>query len=292
MTNCGLLMGTFAALFARQIAELDPSWSSLSWRLPFLFGGAFGLVAAYLRRSLSETPMFEEIRNSCQISRGMPLATILRLYRPQCLFAVAAVFVFSTTSSVYFQFMPTYLIGQMHFNAGLVFTANSLGVGVFILLMPVWGSLRDRFGIARTLGAATLANAAISLWFFHLLPTLAPDSTALIYAMMVVGLSAGCMHAIIPSMIASLFPTAIRQSGFAFPYSIGTAIFTGLMPLVLALMSRDLGLDAPMYQYLIGCAVALVVVATIRFMPQHLGPDAVPDASAMAIPASELETHP
>lgn len=291
MTNCGLLMGTFAALFARQIAEIDPSWSSLSWRLPFLFGGAFGMVATYLRRSLSETPMFEEIRKSRTIARGIPLGTIVRQYRLQCLIALAAVFVFSTTSTIYFQFLPTYLIGQMHFNAGLVFTANSLSVGVFILSMPVWGSLRDKFGIARTLGTATLANIAISIWFFHLLPTLATDSTGLIYAMMVVGLTAGCMHAIIPSMIASLFPTAIRQSGFAFPYSIGTAVFTGLTPLVLAWMSRELGLDAPMYQYLIGCAVALVVVGTIRFMPQHLGPNAVPQPSAMPFPATEMETN-
>ena len=291
MTNCGLLMGTFAALLARQIAELDPSWSSLSWRLPFLFGGAFGLVAAYLRRSLSETPMFEEIRKSRQIARGMPLGTILRQYRMQCLFALTAVFVFSATSGVYFQFLPTYLISQMHFNPNLAFTANTLGVAVFILAMPAWGSLRDRFGIARTLGAATLANAGIAIWFFHLLPTLAPDSTGLIYAMIVVGLGAGCMHAIIPSMIASLFPTAIRQSGFAFPYSIGTAIFTGLTPLVLAWLSRDLGLDAPLYQYLLGCIAALVVMATIRFMPQYLGQDAIDLPAATPIEADGLKAN-
>jgi MFS family permease len=196
---------------------------------------------------------------------------ILRYYRTQCLFAFALVFVFSTTSSVYFQYLPTYLIGQLHFEAGLVFAANLVGIAAFVLGMLVWGWLRDRFGWSRTIAAATALNATISIWFFHLLPSLAHTDGQLILALAVVGLGAGCIHAMVPGLISSLFPTAIRQSGFAFPYSIGTALFTGLTPLVQAWLVREHGLMAPMVQYLIACAVALAIAVSVRFMPQHLG---------------------
>jgi hypothetical protein len=90
------------------VAGLDPSLSSLSWRLPFILGGLLGLMAAYLRRQLQETPLFERAKSEGALSRRVPLAVIVSQYRKQCLFTVALVFVLSSTSGVYFQFLPVY----------------------------------------------------------------------------------------------------------------------------------------------------------------------------------------
>lgn len=281
VVNCGLLLGAGAAALASLVASLDPSLASLSWRMPFVVGGVFGLAAAYLRRQLSETPLFEKMKRERGVSQRMPLAVIFKDYRKQCLFALALVFVFSSTSGVYFQYLPTFLVGQLHFAPRLVFTANIVGVIAFVLAMPAWGALRDRFGWGRTIGAGAVLNAAICVWFFHFIATLAPNDEALIYGFVVVGLGAGCVHAMVPALISSLFPTAIRQSGFAFPYSIGTALFTGLTPLTLAWLVRDYGLSAPMFQYLAACAVALAIAFTVHLMPKHLGEAASEPGLAM-----------
>ncbi len=271
IVNCGLLLGAGAAAGAKYVADLDPALASLAWRLPFLLGGIFGLSAAYLRRHLGETPLFEQIRKERKLSTRIPIATVLTQYRAQCIFAVAMVFVFSTTSSVYFQYTPTYLIGQMHVPADLVFKANVFGILAFVLGMPAWGALRDRFGWAAMLAAAGVINAATGLWFFNALPGIDFAGNSLIYAFVVVGALGGIVHALIPALICSLFPTPIRQSGFAFPYSIGTALISGLTPLTLAWLVRDFGLAAPMGQTLLGGAVALVLAAAVRFIPLHLG---------------------
>jgi MFS family permease len=277
VVNCGLLMGAGAAALASAVAAFDPAMTSLSWRLPFVLGGLFGLMAAYLRRHLQETPLFEKMKKERGVSKQVPLAVIIRQYRKQCVFALALIFVFSTTSGVYFQYLPVFLVGQLHFDRSLVFTANIVGVLAFVFGMPLWGMLRDRIGWAATIAGGAAVNAAICVWFFHFVPTLTPTDMRLLYAFVAVGLGAGCVHAMVPALISSLFPTAIRQSGFAFPYSIGTAQFTGLTPLTLAWLVRDYGLSASMYQYLAACAVALVVAATVQFMPQHLGTEAVRD---------------
>ncbi len=287
VVNCGLLLGAAAAALASVIAGLDPALSTLSWRLPFIIGGLFGLLAAYLRRQLQETPLFEKMKNEQGLSKKAPIAVIVKQYRKQCIFALALVLVFSSTSGVYFQYLPVFLVGQLHFDTSLVFTANAVGVIAFVLAMPLWGMLRDRLGWAATLACGAVLSAVICVWFFHYIPTLGPSDVRLIYAYVVVGLGAGYVHALLPALLSSLFPTAVRQSGFAFPYSIGTAVFSGLTPLTLSWLVRDYGLSAPMYQYLVACAVALIVAATVHLMPQHLGEAAIRDAdtSRTMVPA-------
>jgi hypothetical protein len=102
-------------------------------------------------------------------------------------------------------------------------------------------------------------------------PTLGPNDGSLVYAYVIVGLGGGCVHALTPGLNAALFPTAIRQSGFAFPYSVGTALVNGLTPLAMAWLVRDHGLMAPMSQCLLGGFVALILAVSVRFMPLHLG---------------------
>ena len=150
--------------------------------------------------------------------------------------------------------------------------------------MPLWGLLRDRIGWAATIVCGAVLNAAISAWFFNYLPTLGQGDSRLTYALILVGLGAGYIHALLPGLIASLFPTNVRQSGFALPYSIGTAVFTGLTPLLLSWLVRDYGLNAPMYQYLTACTVSLVIAATVGGIPKFLG-EAGGRADALAAPA-------
>ena len=76
----------------------------------------------------------------------------------------------------------------MHFTPSIVFTANIVGVIAFVLGMPVWGMLRDRFGWSRTIAASAVLNAVICVWFFRLLPTLAPNDVKLLYSFIIVGL--------------------------------------------------------------------------------------------------------
>lgn len=284
MVNFGLLLGAAAAFVAKAVAGLDPALASLAWRLPFIMGGLGGLLAAYLRRHLAESPLFEEIRAEKRLSIRMPLATVLRDYRWQCAFAFALTFAFSTTPGIYFQWLPTYLIGIRHVPANTVFLANVCGVAAFVIGMPCWGSLRERLGWQRLLIIGGMLNAGSAVWFFSYLPVLAEDQTSLVMAMVVIGALGGVIHAVIAGLICSLFPTPVRQSGFAFPYSLGTAIFSGLTPLVMATLVRSNGLGAPMTQELLGGAVAIGLAFSLRFLPLHLGEtNAKPSASCEAI---------
>ena len=271
IVNCGLLMGAAAAKLSAMIADAHPDLASLQWRLPFMLGGAFGLMAAYLRRHLQETPLFAEIRHERVKSKKTPLTVVIEKHKSACLFSLGLIFVMSTTSGVYFQYLPNYLIAQLHYAKDDVFTANVVGILVFVASMPAWGKLNDIFGWGKTIASGALLNACVSVWFFHYIRAPGTADVHLSYAFVVVGLAGGCVHSTIPGLISSLFPTLIRQSGYTFPYSIGTAIFTGLTPLALAWLVRYSGLDAPMYAFLFACGIAMITAATVHLLPLYLG---------------------
>ena len=271
VVHCGLLLGAGSAAIASAVAGTDPALASLSWRLPFLLGGAFGLTAAYLRRQLEETPLFAKLRAERRATPRVPLGAVLKDYRYACLFGLGVMFMQSVTSSVYLQYISTYLITQFRFAPSTVFLANTVCVLSLALSMPLWGAVCDRLGPARVIGVGAALCAGFSIWFFNHLPSMQGSTWPLALSFIPVGISGACVIAILPGLIASLFPTEVRQTGYALPYNIGSAVFSGPGPLVLAWSVRAYGVIAPMYVFLFACAVAGTMAVVARFVPRYLG---------------------
>ncbi len=270
VVNCGLLLGAGAAKLAAVIATHYPQYGDLQWRLPFMFGGAFGLMSAYLRRSLDETPLFAQIRAQGRKSKRIPLVEVFLEYKAACAIVLGMVFVFSMSSGTFFQWLPNHLITRVHVSRDVVFSANMAGVIAFVLAIPAWGWINDKLGWARGLVVGAVVGACAATWFFHQLGGANPGGN-LLGAYVVVGLAIGCMHSSMAGLIASLFPTPVRQTGFATPYSVGTALFTGPIPLVLAWLAGTLGLNAGLFVYLSACGLTCVIALSLSRVSSYLG---------------------
>ena len=68
-----------------------------------------------------------------------------------------------------------------------------------------------------------------------------------------IGVSAGFVG-LIASLAASLFPTAVRLTGFAFSYNVATALSSGVVPVLLTWLTHRYGGEAPFYVSLAACA--------------------------------------
>ena len=75
--TAGILLGSLVAT-AINLSFTPQQILDLAWRLPFLLGGVFGLLAVWLRRWLHETPVFEAMRARQQLSAELPLKAVLR----------------------------------------------------------------------------------------------------------------------------------------------------------------------------------------------------------------------
>ena len=269
--HAGLLLGMGGAALAGLIAGLNPDMASLNWRLPFLLGGALGLTAAYLRRRLQETPLFEKLREGREITQRAPLGVVLSQHGKACLIGLGLLCMMSLTVITYFQYMVTYLITNYHVPQSAALAANIVGVIALAAPMPLWGWFSDRFGPRNVVVAGSLVTALVTVWFFTVLPSYVDDIGSLVLLFIPVGMSTGIVVALVPGLISSLFPTAVRQSGYAVPYNIGAAVFAGLTPLTLSVLVRNYGLVSPMYFLLAACAVGLLTGLALAGVRRYLG---------------------
>src|SRR5690606_34675030 len=73
----GILLGSLVAR-AINAAFDEREVLDWAWRLPFVIGGAFGLLAMYLRRQLHETPVFAELQARRALAAELPLKAVVR----------------------------------------------------------------------------------------------------------------------------------------------------------------------------------------------------------------------
>ena len=254
----GILLGSLTATLINSLyspAEvLD--WA---WRLPFLFGGVFGLCAVYLRRMLHETPVFAELQQRKSLAAELPLKTVLREHRGSIVLSMLLTWVLSAAIVVVILMTPTLLQTLYGFDAATVLKANSLAIVCLSFGCVATGALVDRVGagLVLLLGGLLLGFAA---WTFYSSLHLHPDWLFPLYAL--TGLLVGTIGAV-PFVMVNAFPPVVRFSGLSFSYNVAYAIFGGLTPLLVSLMVKwdPLG---PAYYVMALCGLSVLIGIYLR----------------------------
>jgi MFS transporter, MHS family, proline/betaine transporter len=255
----GILLGSLVATGLNMLIPPE-QLTAYGWRIPFLLGGAFGLVSMYLRYLLTETPVFEELRRRRALSAETPLRAVVRDYRAAIVLSGLLTWILSGVVVVVIFMTPTLL--QKMYNLGTVATLQANCVATIALTVGsvLAGWLTDRFGTARVLlvgcplfGIATyLLYAGVRLDSLLLMP---------LYAL--AGFTVG-VFAVVPCVMIAAFPPPIRYSGISFSYNLAWAIFGGLTPI---LVSWLLPFDplAPAHYVgalcLLGCGIGIFLVS-------------------------------
>src|SRR6202000_547130 len=68
------------------------------WRIAFILGGVFGFVAVYLRRWLSETPVFARMRERKELTEELPALVVVRDHLPGVLLSITVTWVLTARS--------------------------------------------------------------------------------------------------------------------------------------------------------------------------------------------------
>ncbi|MEO6228014.1 MAG: MFS transporter [Thermomonas sp.] len=254
----GILIGSVVARTLN--AELDEAQvQAWGWRLPFLLGGVFGLVAMYLRRLLHETPVFIDMQAQRMLSAEVPLMSVLREHRGAIVLAMLLTWLLTAAVVVTLLMLPTFLQG-LGVDRGAALSANTLAITATVIGNLVLGWLADRFGAGRVLGLCSVLLGA-SFWMFYS-AALAGHFPPALYVL--AGFSVG-LTALVPAIAVSGFPAPVRFSGLSFSYNVAYAIAGGLTPVLLSLAMKG-NPAAPMH-YMVGMAVlgvCLGIYVTMR----------------------------
>ncbi|UVJ42493.1 MFS transporter [Pseudomonas sp. LS1212] len=224
----GYLLG---ALMATALAQLFTAQEILdyAWRFPFLLGGVFGVLGVWLRRWLSETPVFLALRERRDQMVEFPLRTVLREHRASLLPAVILTCVLTSAVVVLVVITPTLMQQRFGMTASQSFALSSVGIVFLNIGCVLAGLLVDRVGAWRTLMLySLLLPLGIGLLYCSLIGGWAWPGAA--YAL--AGLACGVVG-VVPSVMVGLFPAAVRVSGISFTYNIAYALWASITPLLL-----------------------------------------------------------
>jgi len=224
----GYLIGALTATCLAQVfspAEI----LDYAWRYPFLLGGVFGVVGVYLRRWLSETPVFMALQAQRDARVELPLRTVLREHRLAMLPAMLLTCVLTSAVVVFVVITPTMMQKTFGMTASHTFALSALGIVFLNIGCVLAGLLVDRIGAWRTV---MLYSLLLPLGIGLLYACLIAGAPWIGAAYAVAGLACGVVGAV-PSVMVGLFPARIRVSGISFTYNIAYAAWASITPLLL-----------------------------------------------------------
>lgn len=224
----GYLLGALTATLLAQ-AFTPQEILDYAWRYPFLLGGVFGVIGVWLRRWLSETPVFLALRERQEQPVQFPLRRVLGEHRSALIPAALLTCVLTSAVVVLVVITPTVMQQRFGMTAGHTFALSSVGIVFLNIGCVLAGMLVDRLGAWRALmiyslllplGIGALYASLVGQW----------GMTWLAYAL--AGLSCGVVG-VVPSVMVGLFPAEIRVSGISFTYNVAYALWASTTPLAL-----------------------------------------------------------
>ena len=242
----GIMLSVFTA-------DQIMSWA---WRIPFVLGGIFGLIAYYLRTKLVEIKQFQPFIKD---EYSIPLIKTL-CQNPWNLFYSCVIVSFgAVVFVVLFVYLPTYItsILQIHIDS-LPWVVSG-----FILLLSVLcvlvGALSDKYGRNKILviNCVLVMFASFAIYYIYT-SSIAMYITALLVSSVVAALAWGN----IPAMLCEKFSSDVKYSSIGFAYNIGFAVFGGLVPLIVTGFIKFYGDNmVPAYVLSVVSLITLITIA-------------------------------
>lgn len=253
--TAGILLGSVVATVVN--GSFSPAEiADWAWRLPFLLGGAVGLLSVHLRRLLQETPVFREMQARKSLAAELPLKVVVRDHIGAVVVSMLLTWVLAASIVVVILMTPALLAKLNGVPLPLALEANTLATLCLLIGCIAAGAIIDRVGAGRFFAIGSLL-LGLGTWLFYTRG--AADTGLLLPSYALTGLLVGVVGGV-PFVMVRAFPAAVRFSGLSFSYNVSYAVFGGLTPLVIPAL---LALNPLAHLYymlalcLLGCAIGL-----------------------------------
>lgn len=255
----GILLGFLVSILI-DLTFTKEEILSYAWRIPFIAGGLFGVISVYLRRYLSETPIFQEMAERKELSKEIPVVTVMKKHKWACTIVTLMTWSLSTTVMVGILITPVKILGGMYKLSELDFRIAGCIMALMLTLGCIlFGWLEDAIKTRLTALIAWGGLAVTSFLFYGMLMQ-NPELNTIYVMAGVMGLFTGAI-AITPIIGTRAFPAKIRYSGLSFSYNLAYAAFSAITPALTIWLLEKTPLGAAWY--IGGVAILAVIVAWI-----------------------------
>lgn len=258
----GLLLGTLALSLMTLLPEA--AFMSWGWRVPFILSAFLVIFGLWIRKGIEETPSFKKVQEKGEVAK-IPFIETMRTHWKEVLIAVGAKVVETAPFYIFGTFIVSYATTQLGFSRTATLNAVTIATIVTTLLIPIMGSLSDKFGRKKLYVGGTILMMIYAFPYFWLLHQ---GSVALLIVATILGLGIiwAPITAVLGTMFSEIFKSNVRYTGITLGYQIGAAVAGGTAPLVAtALLAAFNDSYIPVALYIIlTAAISLIAVATVR----------------------------
>ena len=253
----GAILGT--VLTRSLTPEMLDSWG---WRIPFLFGLIIGPVGLYIRRNLDETSAFLQSSRSAAGQQGS--GSMLMSHVKEMLACLGMVVSGTISFYVILIYIPTFARTQLHIPLDQAFLAQSIGLAVEVVLIPICGLLSDFVGRKPVMIVALVLDLLVTYPLFSWVSA-SPSFGALLTMQIILCGLFGVFNGPISTALAEQFPTRVRSTALAIAYNIAVMLFGGFAQFFVTWLIQATGTPiAPAYYLMFGAAVGLLAAFFLK----------------------------
>ena len=233
----------------------DEQFFAFGWRLPFLASAALVIVGLYVRLTITETPVFQQVQESERVKvpvvtvftshTGALIAGTLTSLATFVLFYLMTVFTLSWGTSALGYTRDRFLIFQL------------FGILCFGIAIPISAKIAEH-GRRRTMIWVTVAVGLFGL----IMGPLFQAGTVGAILTLTIGLALmGMTYGPLGTLLSELFPTSVRYTGSSLTFNLAGIFGASLAPYIATWLATHWGL--PWVGYYLTAAAALTLVGLL-----------------------------
>jgi MFS family permease len=250
----GLLISTAFLILSEWIS--GDAFMDWGWRLPFLVSAVLFLLGLYIRLSVTESKIFEEVKEQQGVSQAPIIEVFRTSKKPLCIASMLG-----ALNNITWMTWATFSISYVVIKGvpkGDMFNYVCIGAVASILSIMFWAAVSDKFGRRPLIIACVIFTIAMAFPFYWIL-----DTKSAIW--IPVGL---CVMTFIHAMsygpqaafFSEMFEPRVRYTGASMATAIASAVFGGTAPLIqTALLAYAGGASWAVSTYYVAIAVVTLI---------------------------------
>lgn len=261
-STLGYLLAAALAAATVMFSEAHPEYPWI-WRVPFIGGGILAMLAYWLRARLTHSGYEPETPGEGEL-RELPVRQAFREAPRAMILAVVFTWGYGVADYLVMVFLPTYASSFGGIDRAEALTVNTFSQVVALVAVPLSGWLTDHAIRRRSmliLAFALVFFTSIALFELATGPGLARFAVAQVAFAVFLGMVMGTA----PAMMAELFPSHFRMTGYSIAFNIGLGFGGGTAPLIATALIDLTGQNLAAAGYtMVGALMAVVALYLMR----------------------------
>lgn len=261
--NFGILLAAFIGIITTLIFTTQ-TLNQWGWRIPYLISGIFCLFIYKFRLQLSETLVFDNLKEKKLIAEN-PIKVVFQKNFYYLLRTLGMVCMGSTFYFFCFIYIPIFLSQNIRLTLQHISLIMSTLISILIIFIPIAGYICDKVGRRKMLLInATLITLSVVPGFYLLQQD---NMIVLFLVLLIFTLFSAFEQGTTSIALVENFPLPARYTGLSLGYNLGNGFLGGNVPIVCEWLTSTTKTSLAPAFYIASCA-AITGFVVYFFVPE------------------------